>query len=684
MKNTDIQNNPLIADSPLQHHAVPFDKIQPEHYLPALDWAIAKAQQRIEIIKTSAEPATFENTVLALETASDEVDYVSTVFYNLHSAHATEEVQALAKEVGPKLSEFSSDISLNPELFARVKAVYDQKNSLKLNAEQTRLLEDSYEGFTRNGALLPEDKKEQLRQIDKEMSVITPAFSENVLKATNAFELWISDEKDLDGLPESAIAGAKKLATDKGKADQWLFNLQMPSLIPFMTYCKNRELRKTMSMASGSRAFQGEFDNQDNIKKIISYRAERAKLLGFKTHADFVLKKRMAETPEKVIEFLSRLIDKSLPAAKKEMAELEAFAKDKDGIDQLMGWDVNYYVEKLKQEKFSFDEEELRPYFKLENVIDGAFLHAKKLYDIRFETTDKYPVYHEDVKVYEVYRESSNEYVGLFYADFFPRDTKRSGAWMTNYIDQGLFKGEVIRPHVGIVCNFTPSTADRPSLLTFNEVRTLFHEFGHALHGMLSQCTYRSLSGTSVYWDFVELPSQILENWTLEKEALDLFAHHYETGESIPKDMTDKIKASSQFMAGYYSIRQLTFGTVDMAWHNHADPKSIEDVSAFEQKVVDPLRLVPKAEGTNLSCAFSHIFAGGYSAGYYSYKWAEVLDADAFELFQEKGIFNKDVADSFHDHILSRGGTEHPMELYKKFRGREPDPDALLRRDGLI
>lgn len=684
MENKIQNQNPLLIPSALPYGAAPFNEIKPEHFIPALKWAIEKALNRIGEIKSNSDSPDFDNTILALETASEEVTHVSTIYYNLHSADATEQIEALAQEVAPLLSEFSSDISLDLELFERVKAVYARKDDLNLNTEQLRLLQNTYDDFSRNGALLNDEQKASLRDIDKQLSLITPRFSENILKATNAFALVVDKEEDLIGLPESSISNALHTAAEMGEEDKWVFTLQMPSLIPFMTYCPNRDLREAMWRASATRAYKDEYSNHEHVKQIATFRKQRAQLLGFETHADFVLKKRMAETPERVHGFLKELIDASMKAARAEFAEIEAFAQKTDGIAKLKPWDISYYIEKLKKEKFDFDDEELRPYFQLEKVIDGAFLHAEKLYGITFRPIDGIPGYHKDVKVYEAVRVGTDEFVGLFYTDFFPRKTKRNGAWMTSYKEQGLIGGKVQRPHISIVCNFTPSQPGKPSLLTFNEVQTLFHEFGHALHGLLSNCTYQSLGGTNVYWDFVELPSQILENWTMEKEALDLFARHHETGEALPKELTDKIRETSQFMAGYYSVRQLTFGTLDMAWHHNKNPEAITDVEAFEKQATESLRLLDPEDGTCSSCAFSHIFAGGYSAGYYSYKWAEVLDADAFELFKEKGLFNKDVAQSFHDNILSRGGTEHPMELYKKFRGREPDPKALLRREGLI
>ncbi|MEK2646569.1 M3 family metallopeptidase [Bdellovibrio sp. BCCA] len=675
--------NPLLKPFTNKDQATPFDLIKVEHYVPALDEAIKLAKENVAKIKSNTAAPDFENTIAALEAASELPERIAGIYGNLEVANADESLQALAKEIYPKLTAFASDVSLDDEIFKRVKAVYDKRTSLNLNKEQTRLLEKTYLSFTRNGALLNEKDKETLRHIDQELSVLGPKFSENVLKATNAFEMFLDKKEDVEGLPESILEGAAAMAEAKGQKGKWLFTLSIPSYLPFMTYAKSRPLREKMWRAYASRAYKGDFDNQDTVLKIVQLRDKRAKLLGFKTHADFVLAERMAKNPETVTEFLTKLLKASKDAGKRDLAEVTEFAKKLDGVTDIKPWDFGYYSEKLKEEKYSFNEEDLRPYFQLEKVVDGVFAHAKKLYGLTFKENKEIPVYHPEVKAYEIYEEASGKYMGLFYTDFFPRETKKGGAWMTQFRGQGLINGDMKRPHVSIVCNFTKPTPTKPSLLTYDEVRTLFHEFGHALHGMLSECTYPSLSGTNVYWDFVELPSQIMENWVGEKEGLDLFARHYETNEAMPADLIAKLKASQKFQAGYMSCRQLQFGMMDMAWHS-TDPSTIKDVDAFEEKATAETRLFPKVEGANNSCSFSHIFAGGYSAGYYSYKWAEVLDADAFEYFKEKGLFNHEVAQKFKDNILSRGGTEHPMDLYKKFRGREPDPNALLRRDGLI
>lgn len=681
---TNKNTNPLLVSFDANPFgAIPFDKIKVEHFLPAIQTLVAEAKKKIDLVANDTQPATFENTVLAVESAGECLGLASGAYFNLLSAEAGPEIQALAKDISPLLAEYSNDISLNEKLFLRVKAAYDNRAAQKLSAEALRFLEKTYKDFARNGALLPADKKQRLREIDMELSRLAPLFAENVLKATNAFELWVTDKKDLAGLPDFAVESAAHLAKEKGKEGQWLFTLDAPSYIPFVTYADNAVLREKMARASATKALGGAFNNRENLKKIASLRHERALVLGFKNHADYVLGERMAKQVSTVQAFLTKISDAARPKARAEIEELRQLKKELGGAGDLQVWDSAYYSEKLKLKKYSFDEEELRPYFKLENVIEGVFEHARRLYNLSFTELSNVPVYHPDVRVFEVKDADSARHIGLFYADFFPRPTKKGGAWATGFREQGLFEGTVRRPHVSIVCNFTPSTPTKPSLISLDEVRTLFHEFGHALHQLLSECTYTSLSGTNVYWDFVELPSQIMENWVTEKESLDLFARHFESGEKIPEALTHKVKESATFQAAMAALRQVSFCTIDLAWHS-ADPRGIQDVEAFEDGVLKDLRLLPKLEPSCTSTAFSHIFAGGYSAGYYSYKWAEVLDADAFEFFKEKGLFNREVATRFRENILSRGGTEDPMELYKKFRGREPDPDALLRREGLL
>ncbi|PWH83431.1 peptidase M3 [Algibacter marinivivus] len=673
----------LITPFNTKYNTAPFRIIQNEDFLPTIKESIKLAKKEIDEIVNNPKKPSFENTIEALDFSGEQLDRISSIFFNLNSAETNEDIQKIAQEVSPLLSEFSNDVTLNEDLFKRVKAVYDSKSELDLNTEQTTLLDKKYKSFSRNGANLSEDEKTQLREIDKKLSQLKLKFGENVLAETNKFEMLITDETDLSGLPDGTKEAAKQLAESK-KKEGWLFTLDYPSYIPFMTYADNRELRKKLSLAAGAKAFKGDdLDNQNNVLQIVKLRHERANILGYKTHAHFVLEERMAETPETVLKFSNELLEKAKPAAEREFKNLENFAKDLDNIDRLEKWDGAYYSEKLKQKLFSLDDEKLKPYFKLENVIDGAFTIANKLFDLNFEEINTIDKYHDDVLTYKV-TDNKGNFVSVFYADFFPRSGKRNGAWMTSYKPQYIKDGENSRPHISIVCNFTKPTNTKPSLLTFNEVTTLFHEFGHALHGMLANTTYPSLSGTSVFWDFVELPSQVMENWCFEKEALELFATHYETGEVIPMDLVEKIKESATFHEGMQTLRQLSFGLLDMNWHAGESPETIQDVKAFESEAFKNTALYPETKETCMSTSFSHIFQGGYSSGYYSYKWAEVLDADAFEYFKEEGIFNKTVANKFKDNVLSKGGTENPMTLYKRFRGQEPKPEALLKRAGLI
>jgi peptidyl-dipeptidase Dcp len=664
-----------------KHNTAPFSQIKLEDYKPAFIENIAKAKAEIDAIINNSEAPTFEKIIVTLDFSGEQLDRLSSIFFNLNSAETCDEMQKIAQEVSPLLTEFSNDIALNEDLFKRVKAVYDQKNSLNLTTEQATLLDKKFKGFSRNGALLNEEDKLKLREIDTELAKIKLTYGENVLAETNNYQLHITNEADLKGLPDGAKEMAASLAKSKN-LEGWVFTLDFPSYLPFVTYVENRELRKEIAIAAGKKSFQdNEFDNKENVKRIVELRHKRANLLGYKSHSDFVLEERMAQNPEKVLSFLNDLLEKAKPAAQKEFAQLIAFAKELDGIDQLEKWDGAYYSEKLKQKLFNFDDEILKPYFKLENVLNGAFTVAEKLFGITFKEVFDIDKYHEDVQTFEVL-DFEGQLVAIFYSDFFPRKGKRNGAWMTSYKSQAVKNGINERPHVSIVCNFTPPTATKPSLLTFNEVTTLFHEFGHALHGMLANTTYPSLSGTSVYWDFVELPSQVMENWCYEPEALALFAKHYETGEIIPQEYVEKIKESASFLEGMATLRQLSFGILDMTYHGKS--QTIADVKAFEKQAMEGTSLYPDVAENCMSTSFSHIFQGGYSSGYYSYKWAEVLDADAFAYFQEKGIFNKEVATKFKDNILSKGGTELPMELYKKFRGQEPKADALLKRAGLI
>ncbi|TVZ53163.1 M3 family metallopeptidase [Dokdonia sp. Hel_I_53] len=670
--------NPLL--NPFSE--APFSKIENSHFMPAFEEAIAKTRKEIDGISDNKTPATFANTIAALDYSGEQLERISSIFFNLNSAETNDEIQKIAQEVSPMLSALGNDITLNEQLFSRIKNIYAQKDDLDLSVEEKTLLEKKYKGFTRNGANLSEDKKSRLREIDAALSKLKLTFGENVLAETNAYELHLTNEKDLEGLPDSAKEAAAAEATSRDK-EGWVITLNYPSYIPFMKYADNRALRKELALAFGSRAFKGNaHDNQATILELVKLRHERANLLGYQTHAHFVLEERMAENPEKVENFLNELLEKAKPAAEREFAQLENFAKDQDNIATLQKWDGAYYSEKLKQQLFSLDDEQLKPYFKLENVIAGVFKVAEKLFGLQFEQVHDVDVYHEDVKTYRV-TDNNGNYIALFYADFHPRKGKRGGAWMTSFKGQKIENGINERPQISNVCNFTPSTPSKPSLLTFNEVTTLFHEFGHGLHGMLANTTYPSLSGTSVYWDFVELPSQVLENWCYEKEALELFATHYETGEVIPMELVQKIKDAATFQEGIQTLRQLSFGLLDMSWHGN-DPSGIEDIKKFETEAFQETNLYPETPETCMSTSFAHIFQGGYSSGYYSYKWAEVLDADAFEYFKEEGIFNPEIGKKFQEHVLSKGGTENPMTLYKRFRGHEPKPEALLKRAGLL
>ncbi len=675
--------NILLTKFTTPFETVPFDEIKPSDFMPALKEGILMAKKRIADIKSNTEAETFSNVVEALENVGPEVEMISGIFFNLHSAETNEEIQAIAKEFSPLLTEYGNDISLDNDLFKKIKKVWDNKDSFKLNSEQLMLLEKSYKGFVRNGALLNDKEKEVMREISTKLSTLGLKFGDHILKETNDFLMLVEKLEDLKGLPADVIEAAATTATEKGHTGKWAFTLQYPSVTPFLTHASNRELRKKLWMANSTKGFKdGETDNKSIARDIAKLRYEKARLLGYESHAHFILEERMASNPQTVFTFMENIVNHATPAAVKETEELKAYAKKLDNIDELQKWDTGYYAEKLKNEKFQVNDEMLRPYFKLENVIEGVFQVASKLYGLTFKEIKDIPVYHEDVKTYEVLDESGN-HVSVFYADFHPRAGKRNGAWMTSFRGQKISDNNNIRPHVAIVCNFTKPTSTKPSLLGFDEVTTLFHEFGHALHGMLANTQYETLSGTNVYWDFVELPSQIMENWAYEKECLDLFAEHFETKEKIPADLIKKIKDSSSFLGGRATLRQISFATIDMAWHSK-NPSDVKDIEAFETSMTSKMDFLPSVKGTSISTAFSHIFAGGYSAGYYSYKWAEVLDADAFEFFKEKGIFNREVANKFKDNVLSKGGSKHPMELYVGFRGQKPNPDALLRRAGLL
>ncbi|NEW80565.1 MAG: M3 family metallopeptidase [Gelidibacter sp.] len=674
-------SNPLLAVFNSPFSTAPFSKIKNAHFKPAFIESIKLAKEEIDAITSNNEAPTFENTMEALEFGGEKLDRISSIFFNLNSAETSDEIQKIAQEISPLLSEFSNDVKLNEPLFKRVKQIYEGKNELNFTTEQDTLVTNSYKSFVRNGANLNKNDKIKLRKIDAELSKLKLTFGEHVLAETNDFELHLTDKNDLKGLPENTIEAAQLTAKEKGK-EGYIFTLDYPSYIPFMMYADDRNLRKKMAIAFGAKAFRNnENDNQKILLNIVKLRHKRANLLGYQTHSHFVLEERMAENPKIVNDFLEDLLIKAKPAAEEEFKNLSDFAK-KDGIKKLQKWDSAYYSEKLKKELFDLEEEQLKPYFKLQNVIEGVFRVANKLYDLVFEEIYTVDKYHEDVKIFKV-TDTSGNFIAILYADFFPRKGKRDGAWMTSFKGQWMKDGENSRPHISIVCNFTKPTETKPSLLTFNEVTTLFHEFGHALHGMLANTTYPSLSGTNVYWDFVELPSQLLENWCFEKEALNLFAKHYETNEPIPMALIVKIKQSSNFLEGMQTLRQLSLGMLDMNYHAN-DPSAIKNVKEFETLSFKNTQLFPEIEENCMSTSFSHIFQGGYSSGYYSYKWAEVLDADAFAFFLANGIFDKSTAQKFKDNVLSKGGTDKPMKLYVNFRGKKPNNKALLKRAGLL
>jgi Zn-dependent oligopeptidase len=675
--------NILLTDFITPFETVPFSKINNEDFEPAIEKGITLAKEEIEAIKNNTVTPNFENTVLALEAVGKSLDQASTVLFNLNSSETNDEIQKICRDVSPSLTKYSNDIILDLALFERVKYVFDHKAILGLNQEQTTLLEKSYKGFVRNGALLNDKEKEKLRLIDEEKSKISLEFSEHVLADTNAYELIIDKEENLAGIPEQIIEAAAGRAKSKNYEGKWLFTLDYPSFVPFLTYADNRTLRQAIHKAF---AAVGHGDNENNNESIViriaNLRHQRAQLLGYESHAHFTLEERMASNPAAVFNFLNSLYEKAINVAKEEVAELQSYAEGLGFEGKLQKWDFAYYSEKLKKEKYNIDQEMLKPYFQLDKVLAGAFEVANKLYGISFNKIDTIDTYHEEVDTYEV-KDENGKHLAIFYADFHPREGKRNGAWKTSFRSQFKKDGKDNRPHIIIVCNFPRPTASAPSLLSFGDVTTLFHEFGHALHGILSNVTYSSLSGTSVFWDFVELPSQVMENWVFEQECLDLFAKHYETGESIPLEYVKRIQESAQYHEGTQTVRQISLGILDMEWHSK-DPKDVTDVQTFEKQAMGKCEYLPSTGVGSTSSSFGHIFSGGYSSGYYSYKWAEVLDADAFEFFKENGIFNKDIAAHFRDHVLSQGGTQHPMTLYKNFRGKEPNPEALLKRAGLL
>lgn len=676
-----MTENPLLIVSGNPYEAPAFDKIKNEHYKPAFEAAMAEGRAQIDSIVNNTDTPTFENTIVALEYAGRKLNNIQSIFFNLNEACTDSVMQAVALEVSPMLTEYSNEILLNEKLFARIKTVYESKSTLNLNEEDARLLEETYRSFARNGANLPEAAKKRFKEIDSELSQLSLMFGQNVLGATNKFFLHLTDSTLLKGLPEFVKEMGSSEAKER-KLEGWVFTLQAPSFIPFMQYSENRELKEKLWRAYNSRCLNDEFDNQENLKKIISLRLEKAKLLGYNRYSDYVLEENMAKTPEKVNTFLNDLLEKSIPFAKKEVAQIQSYANKNGFTGEIMPWDFSYYSEKYKNEKYALNDELLKPYFKLENVQAAVFALADSLYGLKFVENKNIPVYHPDVKVFEV-KDDSGKFVALLYLDYFPRASKRGGAWMTSFREQFKVGNNEYRPLVSLVCNFTKPTEKSPSLLTFDEFSTLLHEFGHALHGMLSQGTYPSLTGTNVVRDFVELPSQIMENWAVQKAYLESFAKHYETGEVIPQELIQKIVDSKNYLAAYANVRQLAYGISDMAWHNQTATvnKSVID---FEREAVKRCQILPVVDSAAFSQSFSHIFAGGYSAGYYSYKWAEVLEADAFSMFLEKGIFNKEVAASFRDNILSKGNLRDADVLYRQFRGRDPRPEALLEKMGLL
>lgn len=681
--------NPLLKPFNTIHNSAPFREIKKEHFLPAFKELIKISEEEINAIADNPDTPSFENTVEAMAYSGQQLDIVSSIFFNLNSAETNDELQKIAQEVSPLLTEFSSKISQNTKLFERIKSVYYQKDSLNLNEEQQTLLTESYRGFVRSGALLNDENKKKLEQIDMELSIKSLQFGQNVLASTNAYFKHITDKNELAGIPDAILEQYAEEAKEKN-LEGYVITLQYPSFLPAMTYAENRELRKELALANGKKSFiDGEFDNKNIIKELVKLRQQKAELLGYKNFADFILEERMAKSPKKVIDFLNELLEKATPFAEKEIEELKTLAK-KDGIEEIQSWDHSYYAEKLRKEKFDLNDEELKPYFQLEKVEEAVFGLAEKLFGLQFkaqntkhETKDSIQVYHPEVNAYEVWEKPSAEnnntetFKALLYTDYHPRKGKRAGAWMTSYRNQLKKNGENHRPHISVVCNFSKPTKDTPSLLTFQEVTTLFHEFGHALHGILANTQYPNLSGTSVKWDFVELPSQFLENYCYEPEFLKTFAKHYQTNEVLSDEKIEKISESKNFMEGYQTLRQLGFGLLDIAYHSKAN--DLQDVKKFEMEQTNKTNLYPSNPETAMGTSFSHIFQGGYSAGYYSYKWAEVLDADAFQYFKENGIFNEEVAKKYKT-LLSSGGTKNPMELYKNFRDSEPKIESLLKR----
>lgn len=673
--------NPFDNNFAGVHGTAPFSKIANPQYEPAIDRGIALAQKEIEAITSNSQAPTFENTIVALERSGADLNRVLNIFFPLLSADADDEMMKISMRVTPKLSDYSTSITLNNDLWKRVKAVYENRDALNLNPEDAMLLQKTYDSFALSGADLEGADREKYKKLSAELSELTTKFGQNVLKELNTYEIWLTSD-DLAGLPKGVVDEAAQMAEAKGRKGEFLFTLAQPTYMAFMKYSERPDLREKFYRLYTGRNITGEYSNLENMKRIAQVRLEIARLLGAKSHADHSLRRTMAENPANVYKLLDQLRDAYKPALQRELAELTDFASKFEGKPmEIKPWDYSYYSNKLKNERYSYDEEQLRPYFELDNVIDGVFGLATKLYGIKFTRNNDIEVYHPDVKAFDV-TDDKGDFIGVIYTDFFPRATKRPGAWMTGFRDQSVnAEGVDERPQVSIVMNFTKPTAETPSLLTPYEVETFLHEFGHALHGLLTKCNYASLSGTAVYRDFVELPSQFNENYLTEKEFLDSFARHYKTGEKLPQELVDKIVKSSQFGAGYACMRQLGFGYLDMAWHTITEP--VSDPVEFERKAMESVQIFPLVEGTMTAPTFSHIFSGGYAAGYYSYKWAEVLDADAFAHFKENGIFDRATADSFRHNVLERGGTSHPADLYRAFRGKDATIDALLIRDGI-
>jgi peptidyl-dipeptidase Dcp len=683
-KSTDMKN-PLLTEFQTPFGVPPFDQIKHEHFAPAAREAMKVHEEEMAKITASEESPTFENTIEAMEYSGALLDQVSSVFSNLNSSLTSPEMQQIAQELAPELSAHRDAIRMNADLFARVKAVYDMKDELDLNTEQSKLLEETYKYFVRGGANLPEEEKEKLRKINEELSVLSLKFGQNILKETNDYKLVIENEEDLSGLPEGVIAAAAETATELGEEDKWVFTVQKPSMLPFLTYADNRDLRKELHTAFIKLGDNdNEYDNKENIKKIVKLRADRARILGYDTHAHFVLEENMAKTPDNVYEFLYKVWEPGIAMAKKEAADLQKMIYDEGNDFELEHWDWWYYSEKVRKARYDLDEETISQYFVLENVRDGAFKLATNLFGLKFEERSDIPKYHEDVQVFEV-KDADGSHIGVLYMDWFPRASKRAGAWMSEFRGQKIKNGKDIRPVVTTNFNFTKPTKDTPALLTTDEVLTTFHEFGHALHGLLSKCTYGSLAGTSVSRDFVELPSQIMENWALEPEILATYASHYQTGEVIPDELVEKIKASGNFNQGFTTAEYMAASFLDMDYHTLTPETAEIEVNDFENKSMEKIGLIEDIIVRYRSTYFSHVFSGGYSSGYYSYLWAEVLDSDAFNAFKETGnLYDPETAIAYRTNILEKGGTEDPMKLYKDFRGQEPDETALLRKRGLL